>query len=128
MAVAVVNDALVLPALTRLVSSLSDWFAAQPSPVRMLGVRWGNSYSALADQDTDEACPGVGRSGPTAAARPAMRSGRPWWCRWPMTWPWCARPSGVPSISAPVVVPAASPGVRRHRCPWRAMSPAPRSR
>lgn len=63
MAVAVVADAIVLPALTKVLDSLTAWWAAQPHPVKVLGLRWGTEYSALvgmiAAQPWDEGCPGI---------------------------------------------------------------------
>lgn len=63
MAVGLVTDGVALPALLALRDSLAAWWAAQPNPVKVLGLRWGNDYSALigstGNSTVDEGCPGI---------------------------------------------------------------------
>lgn len=60
---AITADPLVMPVLEKLATNLASWFAAQPNPVRTVGVRWGTDYTAsvgsIGGVGVDEACPGI---------------------------------------------------------------------
>lgn len=55
----VVQDNLVLPVLVGIRDCLAAWFAVQPDPPEIIGLRWGADYGPMLAKEVDEACLGV---------------------------------------------------------------------